>query len=150
MQLGHAGRKGSTQLGWEEADHPLLDAPANWPLYSASPLPYFKGISQLPAELDRATMARIKADFVQAARRADRAGFDMLELHAAHGYLFASFLSPLTNTRTDEHGGQIENRVRYPLEVFQAMRDVWPPGKPMSIRISASDWAEGGVTEDDI
>jgi anthraniloyl-CoA monooxygenase len=150
MQLGHAGRKGSTQLGWEEIDHPLTDASANWPLYSASPLPYFEGLSQLPAELDRAQMDRIKADFVQAAKRADRAGFDMLELHCAHGYLFASFLSPLTNKRKDAYGGAIENRLRYPLEIFQAMRDVWPPQKPMSIRISASDWAPGGITEDDV
>ncbi len=150
MQLGHAGRKGSTQLGWEEADRPLTNAKDNWPVYSASPLAYFEGISPLPAELDRGAMDRIKADFVQAARRADRADFDMLELHCAHGYLFASFLSPLTNRRTDEYGGIIENRLRYPLEVFQAMRDVWPAQKPMSIRISASDWAPGGITEDDV
>lgn len=150
MQLGHAGRKGSTQLGWEDENKPILEAEANWPLYSASADPYYPGISQPPAELDRATMARIKDDFVQAARRADRAGFDLLELHCAHGYLFASFLSPLTNKRTDEYGGSIENRVRYPLEVFRAMRDVWPPEKPMSIRISASDWAPGGITEDDV
>ena len=95
-------------------------------------------------------MARIKADFVQATRRADRAGFDMLELHCAHGYLFASFLSPLTNRRTDEYGGAIENRVRFPLEVFTAMRDAWPALKPMSVRISASDWAPGGISEDDV
>ncbi len=150
MQLGHAGRKGSTQLGWEEENRPLPDPQANWPLYSASPLPYYEGVSQLPAELDRPTMARIKADFVQAARRTDRAGFDMLELHCAHGYLFASFLSPLTNRRTDEYGGAIENRVRYPLDVFKAMRDVWPALKPMSVRISASDWAPGGISEDDV
>jgi len=150
MQLGHAGRKSSTQLGWEEADHPLPNADDNWPLYSASPLPYYEGISPAPAELDRAMMDRIKADFVQAAQRADRAGFDMLELHCAHGYLFASFLSPLTNKRKDEYGGAIENRLRYPLEVFAAMRAVWPGAKPMSIRISASDWAPGGITEDDV
>jgi anthraniloyl-CoA monooxygenase len=150
MQLGHAGRKGSTQLGWEEADKPLPNADDNWPLYSASPLAYFAGISALPAELDRAAMDRIKADFVQATRRADRAGFDMLELHCAHGYLFASFLSPLTNRRSDEYGGPIENRLRYPLEVFAAMRDVWPSQKPMSIRISASDWFPGGISEDDV
>jgi anthraniloyl-CoA monooxygenase len=150
MQLGHAGRKGSTQLGWEEADHPLPGALNNWPLYSASSLPYYEGISPMPAELDRAMMDRIKADFVQAARRAYRAGFDMLELHCAHGYLFASFLSPLTNRRADEYGGTIENRLRYPLEVFAAMRAVWPETKPMSIRISASDWAPGGITEDDV
>lgn len=150
MQLGHAGRKGSTQLGWEEADYPLPDVAANWPLHSASPIPYHPGVSQLPAELDEAAMARIKAEFVAAAQRADRAGYDMLELHAAHGYLFASFLSPLTNKRTDKYGGGIENRVRYPLDVFRAMRDVWPSHKPMSVRISASDWTPGGITEDDV
>lgn len=150
MQLGHAGRKGSTQLGWEEPDRPLPNAADNWALYSASPLPYYEGVSATPAELDRAMMDRIKADFVQAAQRADRAGFDMLELHCAHGYLFASFLSPLANRRTDEYGGTIENRLRYPLEVFAAMRAGWPEGKPMSIRISASDWAPGGITEDDV
>jgi anthraniloyl-CoA monooxygenase len=150
MQLGHAGRKGSTQLGWEEADRPLPNAGDNWPLYSASPLAYFEGISPLPAELDRASMDRIREEFVQATRRADRAGFDMLELHCAHGYLFASFLSPLTNLRRDDYGGAIENRLRYPLEVFAAMREAWPAQKPMSIRISASDWFPGGISEDDV
>ncbi|MEQ1863075.1 MAG: FAD-dependent monooxygenase [Micropepsaceae bacterium] len=150
MQLGHAGRKGSTQLGWEDADHPLPNAKDNWPLQSASPIPYFEGISQLPAELDRAAMDRIKSEFVAATRRSDRAGFDMLELHCAHGYLFASFLSPITNRRTDSYGGAIENRLRYPLEVFKAMRAVWPEAKPMSVRISASDWAHGGISEDDV
>ena len=151
MQLGHAGRKGSTQLGWEMPDRPLPIPDDNWPVYSASPLPYLEGVSQVPAELDRAAMDRIKAEFVQAAMRADRAGFDMLELHCAHGYLFASFLSPLTNKRGDEYGGSaIDNRLRYPLEVFEAMRDVWPQEKPMSVRISASDWAPGGITEDDV
>jgi len=150
MQLGHAGRKGSTQLGWEEADHPLPNTADNWPLWSASSLPYFENVSQPPAELDRAAMDRIKAEFVAATRRADRAGFDMLELHCAHGYLFASFLSPLTNRRTDDYGGTIANRLRYPLEVFEAMREAWPEVKPMSIRISASDWAPGGITEDDV
>jgi anthraniloyl-CoA monooxygenase len=150
MQLGHAGRKGSTQLGWEEADHPLPNPDENWPLWSASELPYFAGISAAPAELDRAAMDHIKADFVEATRRANRAGFDMLELHCAHGYLFASFLSPLTNRRTDGYGGSIENRLRYPLEVFEAMRAAWPENKPMSIRISASDWAPGGITEQDV
>ncbi len=150
MQLGHAGRKGSTQLGWEEADHPLPKREDNWPIYSASPVPYFKGVSQLPIELDRAQMDRITAEFVEAARRADRAGFDMLELHAAHGYLFASFLSPLTNQRDDAYGGAVENRARYPLEVFAAMRAVWPAPKPMSVRISASDWTAGGISEDDV
>lgn len=150
LQLGHAGRKGSTQLGWEQADQPLPNKKDNWPLFSASSLAYHTGVSQIPAELDRATMDRIKADFVQATRRADRAGFDMLELHCAHGYLFASFLSPLTNRRDDAYGGTIENRSRYPLEVFKAMRDVWPAHKPMSVRISASDWAPGGISEDDV
>jgi anthraniloyl-CoA monooxygenase len=150
MQLGHAGRKGSTQLGWEMADHPLPDVDDNWPVYSASPIPYFEGISPLPAELDHAGMERIKAEFVQATERANRAGFDLLELHCAHGYLFASFLSPLTNKRTDEYGGSIQNRLRYPLEVFEAMRAVWPEEKPMSVRISASDWAPGGITEEDV
>jgi anthraniloyl-CoA monooxygenase len=150
MQLGHAGRKGSTQLGWEMTDHPLPDSGDNWPVYSASPLPYMEGLSPAPTELDRAMMDRIKADFVQAAKRADRADFDMLELHCAHGYLFASFLSPLTNKRSDEYGGVIANRIRYPLEVFEAMRMVWPESKPMSIRISASDWAPGGISEGDV
>ncbi|MGD0141968.1 MAG: bifunctional salicylyl-CoA 5-hydroxylase/oxidoreductase, partial [Rhizomicrobium sp.] len=136
--------------GWEEADTPLPNPADNWPLYSASALPYFADVSALPAELDRAAMDRIKGDFVQATLRADRAGFDMLELHCAHGYLFASFLSPLTNRRTDDYGGAIENRRRYPLEVFEAMRAAWPERKPMSIRISASDWAPGGITEDDV
>jgi anthraniloyl-CoA monooxygenase len=150
MQLGHAGRKGSTQLGWEDADHPLPNPDENWPLWSASELPYFEGISAAPAELDRAAMDRIKAEFIEATRRTDCAGFDMLELHCAHGYLFASFLSPLTNRRADAYGGSIENRLRYPLEVFEAMRAAWPEHKPMSIRISASDWAPGGITEDDV
>jgi anthraniloyl-CoA monooxygenase len=150
MQLGHAGRKGSTQLGWEKADHPLPKPADNWPLISASPIPYLEGESQRPAELDRAGMDRIKSEFVEATRRADRAGFDMLELHCAHGYLFASFLSPLTNRRTDRYGGAIENRLRFPLEVFAAMRAVWPQHKPMSVRISASDWAPGGINETDM
>jgi anthraniloyl-CoA monooxygenase len=149
MQLGHAGRKGSTQLGWEDENRPIANAKDNWPLHSASAIPYVEGINQRPAELDRAAMERIKNEFVAATRRADRAGYDMLELHCAHGYLFASFLSPLTNKRADAYGGAIENRMRYPLEVFRAMRDAWPPAKPMSIRISASDWAQGGITEAD-
>ena len=150
MQLGHAGRKGSTQLGWEDADHPIARADANWPLVSASPIPWFEGESQIPDELDRAGMDRIKADFVAATERAARAGFDLLELHCAHGYLFASFLSPLTNQRVDGYGGAIENRLRFPLEVFSAMRAVWPAGRPMAVRVSASDWAESGVSEDDL
>jgi anthraniloyl-CoA monooxygenase len=150
MQLGHAGRKGSTQLGWEHENRPIAEPKANWPLASASALPYLPGVSQTPAELDRAAMARITAEFVAATERADRAGYDMLELHCAHGYLFASFLSPLTNKRADEYGGSIENRLRFPREVFAAMREAWPKAKPMSIRISASDWAKGGVSEADV
>lgn len=149
MQLGHAGRKGSTQLGWEEMDHPIMADDKNWPLMSASPLPWFSGESQVPAEIDRAGMDKVRSDFVQAARRAERAGFDMLELHCAHGYLLASFLSPLTNQRTDEYGGSIDNRLRFPLEVFTAVRAVWPEAKPMSVRISACDWKVGGISEDD-
>jgi anthraniloyl-CoA monooxygenase len=150
LQLGHAGRKGSTQLGWEKMDWPIPDEEANWPLWSASAEPYMAGINAPPRELDRAGMDRITADFVQAAQRGDRAGFDLLELHCGHGYLFASFLSPLTNQRTDDYGGSAENRVRFPLEVFRAMRAVWPAHKPMSVRMSASDWRAGGVSEDDI
>ncbi|MBV9570028.1 MAG: FAD-dependent monooxygenase [Alphaproteobacteria bacterium] len=150
MQLGHAGRKGSTQLGWEMPDHPLQESDENWPVYSASPVPYLAGISPTPAEMDSAAMDRIKVDFVQATQRANRAGFDLLELHCAHGYLLASFLSPLTNKRTDEYGGPVQNRLRYPLEVFAAMRAVWPEDKPMSVRISANDWVPGGITEDDV
>jgi anthraniloyl-CoA monooxygenase len=149
MQLGHSGRKGSTQLGWEKMDMPIEDDSKNWPITSASPIPYFDGISQVPAELDQAGMDRIINDFRSAAQRADRAGFDMLELHCAHGYLLASFLSPLTNVRTDEYGGSVENRLRFPLMVFNAMRDVWPEQKPMSVRISACDWKEGGISEED-
>ncbi|MCE7026637.1 bifunctional salicylyl-CoA 5-hydroxylase/oxidoreductase [Jiella avicenniae] len=148
MQLGHAGRKGSTQLGWQKMDWPLEEKAKNWPLFSASALPYRDGVSQAPKAMDRADMDRIKADFVQAAERAERAGFDMLELHCAHGYLLASFLSPLTNRREDDYGGSIGNRLRYPLEVFSAMRAVWPAHKPMSVRISATDWAEGGIDEE--
>ncbi len=149
MQLGHAGRKGSTQLGWEKMDHPIADPARNWPLVSASPQPWFEGESAVPTELDEAGMARIIADFVQATERAARAGVDLLELHCAHGYLLASFLSPLTNQRSDGYGGSIGNRLRFPLEVFTAMRAAWPARRPMSVRVSASDWADGGLTEAD-
>lgn len=143
MQIGHAGRKGATKLMWEGIDEPLESGA--WPIVSASPLPYFPH-SAVPREMNRADMDKTVADFVQAAKRADRAGFDMIELHAAHGYLIASFISPLTNKRADEYGGSLENRMRFPLEVFRAMRKAWPDDKPMSVRISATDWAEGGVT----
>lgn len=146
MQLGHSGRKGATKLMWEGIDEPLEEGA--WPVMSASPLPYYPN-SQIPREMTRADMDAVVADYVQAAERADRAGFDMLELHAAHGYLLASFISPLTNIRSDEYGGPLENRMRFPLEVFRALRRSWPDEKPMSVRISATDWAEGGVTGDD-
>ncbi|HEY7242322.1 MAG TPA: bifunctional salicylyl-CoA 5-hydroxylase/oxidoreductase [Xanthobacteraceae bacterium] len=146
MQLGHAGRKGATKLMWEGIDEPLEQGA--WPIISASALPYFPH-SAVPREMTRADMDAVIADFVAAARRADRAGFDMVEMHAAHGYLLASFISPLTNRRTDEYGGAPENRMRFPLEVFRAMRAAWPDEKPMSVRISATDWAEGGLTGDD-
>ncbi|QCI66419.1 bifunctional salicylyl-CoA 5-hydroxylase/oxidoreductase [Phreatobacter stygius] len=146
LQLGHAGRKGATKLMWDGMDRPLPDGA--WPIVSASPLPYYPD-SQVPAELDQAGMDRIVAEFAAATERGIRCGFDMLELHAAHGYLLASFLSPLTNRRTDDHGGSVENRLRFPLRVFRAMRDLWPREKPMSVRISATDWAEGGISEAD-
>lgn len=149
MQLGHSGRKGSTQLGWEKMDYPIKDETKNWPISSASAIPYFDGISQIPEELDSAGMDKVIRDFRSAAKRADRAGFDMLELQCGHGNLLASFLSPLTNQRTDQFGGSIENRLRFPLMVFTAMREVWPEAKPMSVRISACDWEDGGITEAD-
>jgi anthraniloyl-CoA monooxygenase len=148
LQLGHAGRKGSTKTPTEGEDMPMNSG--NWPLYSASPIPLIDGVSQIPTELDRAGMDRIKDDFVASAMRGARAGFDMLELHCAHGYLLASFLSPLTNQRSDEYGGGANGRVNYPLEVFKAVRAVWPDEKPISVRFSCSDWAKGGVTPEDI
>jgi anthraniloyl-CoA monooxygenase len=146
MQLGHSGRKGATKLMWEGIDQPLADGA--WPVMSASPLPYFPH-SQVPRAMSRADMDQVIADFVAATRRAERAGFDMVELHAAHGYLLASFISPLTNLRTDDYGGPLENRMRFPLEVFRAMRAAWPAEKPMSVRISATDWADGGLSGED-
>jgi anthraniloyl-CoA monooxygenase len=146
LQLGHAGPKGSTQLGWEASDEPL--ASGNWPLVAPSAIRYGPN-NQLPRAMDRADMDRVTAEFVRATRGAIEAGFDWLELHCAHGYLMSAFICPLTNARTDEYGGSLENRCRYPLEVFRAMRDVWPADKPMSVRISAHDWAEGGNTPDD-
>ncbi|HEY8565041.1 MAG TPA: bifunctional salicylyl-CoA 5-hydroxylase/oxidoreductase [Beijerinckiaceae bacterium] len=146
LQLGHAGRKGATKLMWEGIDRPLEEG--GWEVLSASPVPYFPD-SQVPREITRADMDRVKAEFVQATERAAACGFDMLELHCAHGYLLASFISPLTNRRTDEYGGSLGNRLRYPLEVFEAMRAAWPAEKPMSVRISATDWAEGGLSEEE-
>ena len=146
-QLGHSGAKGSTQLGWEEMDAPL---PAgNWPVISASAVPWSER-NPMPKAMDRADMDRVTAEFVASAEMAERAGFDMLELHCAHGYLLSSFITPLTNLRGDEYGGSLENRMRYPLEVFHAIRDVWPEGKPISVRISANDWVgDRGVTPEE-
>ena len=146
MQLGHSGPKGSTQVGWEKADEPL---PAgNWPLLAASSVAYGP-TNQIPQAMTRQDMDRVKAEFVQSSRYAAEAGFDWLELHCAHGYLLSSFITPLTNQRSDEYGGSLENRCRFPLEVFRAMREVWPGHLPMSVRISAHDWAPGGNTADD-
>jgi anthraniloyl-CoA monooxygenase len=147
MQLGHAGAKGSTRVMWEGEDEPL--ASGNWPLVSASPQQYVDGVSDWSRAMDRADMDRVRDDFVRAARYAAEAGFDWLELHCAHGYLLSSFISPLTNQRTDEYGGSLANRLRYPLEVFAAVRAAWPAHLPMSVRISAHDWVEGGITADD-
>ncbi|WP_156909313.1 bifunctional salicylyl-CoA 5-hydroxylase/oxidoreductase [Ottowia thiooxydans] len=146
IQLGHSGPKGSTQLGWEGTDEPLPTG--NWPLLAASAVSYGEQ-NQTPAAISLQQMETLKQAFVESTRRAARAGFDWLELHCAHGYLLASFISPLTNHRTDAYGGTLENRCRYPLEVFAAMRAVWPQDKPMSVRISAHDWAPGGTTPDD-
>lgn len=147
LQIGHAGRKGSTKLSWDGIDQPLESG--NWPLIAPSPLPLIAGVSQTPREMTRADMDAVKAAFVAATQRAETAGFDLVEFHAAHGYLMSSFISPLTNQRSDEYGGSIANRCRYPLEVFQAMRAVWPADKPMSVRISAHDWVPGGTTPED-
>jgi anthraniloyl-CoA monooxygenase len=146
LQLGHAGPKGSTQRGWEEADEPLPEH--NWPLIAASAVPYGPH-NQTPRPMTRTDMDRVLEDFVRAACWGEECGFDWLELHCAHGYLLSSFICPLTNRRSDEYGGSIENRCRYPLEVFRAMRAVWPAHKPMSVRISAHDWTPGGNTPDD-
>jgi len=146
LQLGHAGRKGSTQLGWEEPDEPL---PAgNWPLIAPTALAYGPE-NQLPREMTLRDMESVKAQFVAAAQMGAACGFDLLELHCAHGYLLSSFITPLSNERTDDYGGSLENRLRYPLEVFAAIRNVWPAERPMSVRISATDWVEGGITPED-
>ena len=147
IQLGHAGPKGSTRRAWDGIDMPLDDG--NWPLLAASPQQYIPGVSQQAREATQQDMDRIENDFVRAASEAARAGFDWLELHCAHGYLLSTFISPLTNSRTDDYGGSLENRCRYPLRVFSAMRAVWPQDKPISVRISAHDWVEGGITPDD-
>jgi len=147
VQLGHAGRKGATQRLWEGDNEPLAEG--GWPLVSASPIPYFADRSSVPREMTRADMNCAIAAFADAAGLARDAGFDLLEVHMAHGYLLASFISPLTNTRADEYGGSLDNRMRFPLEVFDACRSVWPDEKPMSVRISAVDWMPGGMEPDD-
>lgn len=152
LQLGHSGPKGSTQLGWQITDEPLNaprpDAAPNWPLLGASALPY-GAQNQTPHAMTRADMELLTRQFVDSTQRAARAGFDWLELHCAHGYLLSGFITPLTNQRSDEYGGSLENRCRYPLEVFRAVRAAWPASLPMSVRISAHDWAPGGITGDD-
>ncbi|WP_229897670.1 bifunctional salicylyl-CoA 5-hydroxylase/oxidoreductase [Streptomyces finlayi] len=151
VQLGHSGRKGSTKLMWDGIDQPLdaADTEANWPLVAPSPLPYQPGVNQVPAQLDRSGLIDIREQFAACAWRAARCGFDLLELHCAHGYLLSSFLSPLTNRRTDAYGGTLARRLRFPLEVFDAVRGIWPDGKPLTVRVSATDWAEGGTTEEE-
>lgn len=139
-QIGHAGAKGSTQVGWEEMDAPLREG--NWELLAPSVVPW-SDKNAAPKEMDRADMDKVRDQFVASAEMADRAGFDMLEIHMAHGYLLSAFITPLTNRRTDEYGGSLENRMRYPLEIFHAVRAVWPQNKPISVRISANDWVEG-------
>ncbi|MFD9378182.1 bifunctional salicylyl-CoA 5-hydroxylase/oxidoreductase [Streptomyces sp. NPDC059999] len=147
VQLGHSGRKGSTRLMWEGMDDPLPEG--NWPLVAASALPYRPGISAVPRALDAEDLSAIRSDFAAAAVRAADCGFDLLELHCAHGYLLSGFLSPLTNHRTDAYGGPLENRLRFPLEVFDAVRAVWPDDRPMTVRLSATDWSPGGTTPED-
>jgi anthraniloyl-CoA monooxygenase len=146
VQLGHAGRKGATRRMWEGDVEPLESGA--WPILAPSPLPYFPH-SQVPAEITRAEMDKVVADHVRAAHHAERAGFDLLEIHMAHGYLLASFISPLTNRRNDAFGGALENRMRFPLEVFDAVRATWPTEKPMTVRISAVDWHPGGHEAED-
>jgi anthraniloyl-CoA monooxygenase len=142
LQLGHSGGKGSTRLMWEGENEPL-DADG-WPIVAASPLPFKPGM-RIPREMTRDDMDQVRDDFVRAARMAIEAEFDMIELHCAHGYLLSGFITPVSNRRTDEYGGTLANRLRFPLEVFRAMREVWPQDRPMSVRISATDWIEGGI-----
>ena len=147
LQLGHSGPKGSTKLMWEGIDEPL---PAdNWEVVAPSPVAYRDGVNQVPHELTRAEMDVIRDEFVESARRGAEAGFDLLELHCAHGYLLSAFLSPFTNRRLDDYGGSVFNRLRYPFEVFTAMREVWPASLPMTVRISATDWISSGTSPDD-
>jgi len=146
IQIGHAGRKAATKLMWEGIDQPLETG--GWPIIGPSPIPYLPN-SQVPREMTRADMDEVLAEFVETARRAARAGFDVLELHCAHGYLLSSFLTPVSNQRSDEYGGSLENRLRFPLEVFDAVRAAWPEDRPMFVRLSASDWVPEGISFDD-
>ncbi len=148
IQLGHAGRKGATKEPWFGPDVPL-DSDASWPLLAASAIPW-SGVNQIPKAMDRADLDRVKADFVRSTQLADEAGFDIVEVHCAHGYLLSTFLSPLTNHRTDEYGGTLDKRLAYPIEVFRAMRAVWPDHKPMSVRVSASDWIKSGTSLEEL
>ncbi|MFC9293492.1 bifunctional salicylyl-CoA 5-hydroxylase/oxidoreductase [Streptomyces sp. NPDC057011] len=147
VQLGHSGRKGSTRVMWEGMDEPLPHG--NWPLVAASALPYRPGVSAVPRALAEADLPALRSEFAAAAVRAADCGFDLLELHCAHGYLLSGFLSPLTNRRTDAYGGPLENRLRFPLEVFDAVRAVWPADRPMTVRLSATDWAPGGTSPEE-
>ncbi len=146
LQLGHAGRKGSTQRMWDDMDRPLAEG--NWPIFAASPIAYLPD-GRPPREMTRADMDLVRDQFAAAARRAIACGFDMLEIHMAHGYLLAGFISPVTNRRTDAYGGPLANRLRFPLEVFDAVRAVWPEERPMAARISATDWIAGGLSAAD-
>jgi anthraniloyl-CoA monooxygenase len=147
LQIGHSGPKGSTQLGWEDMDAPLPKG--NWPVLSASDVPWSPR-NQKPIAMTRADMDTVRDQFGAAAEMGERAGFDMIEIHAAHGYLLSSFITPLTNNRTDEYGGSLANRMRYPLEIFRAVRAAWPDHKPISVRISANDWVgDDGITPQD-
>ncbi len=146
LQLGHSGRKGSTRRGWDGMDHPLAED--NWEVVAASPLPFYD-FMHVPREITRSEMERVRDDYAQAARNAELAGFDMIEVHAGHGYLLSGFISPLSNVRTDAYGGSLENRMRFPLEVFDVVRANWPRHKPISVRISATDWAANGIAPPD-
>ncbi|UYM06512.1 bifunctional salicylyl-CoA 5-hydroxylase/oxidoreductase [Solicola gregarius] len=147
IQLGHSGAKGSTRLMWEGIDQPLESG--NWAVAAASPVAYNPDVNQVPRELTRDELVGIREQFVASTVRAADAGFDLVELHCAHGYLLSGFISPITNQRTDEYGGSLENRLRFPLEVFAAMREAWPADRPMTVRVSATDWCDGGLTPDD-
>jgi len=142
LQLGHSGAKGSTKLMWEGMDEPLTKE--GWPVLAASAVPFKQGM-QVPREMTREDMDKVRDQFVRATEMAVEAEFDMVELHCAHGYLLSGFITPLSNQRTDEYGGSLENRLRFPLKVFRAMREVWPQDRPMSVRISATDWVDGGI-----